>query len=41
MIDVLMGIVVFILEKQHKAFESQRTNITLDVKCDLIYRVLI
>lgn len=41
MIDVLMGIVVFILEKQHRAFESQRTNITLDVKCDLIYRVLI
>lgn len=41
MIDVLMGIVVFILEKQHKAFELQRTNITLDVKCDLIYRVLI
>lgn len=41
MIDVLMGVVIFILEKQHKAFELERANITLDVKCDLIYRVLI
>lgn len=41
MIDVLMGVVIFILEKQHKVFENERNNITLDVKCDLIYRLLI
>lgn len=41
MIDVLMGVVVFILEKQHKTFENERDNITLDVKSDLIYRLLI
>ncbi|TSI05289.1 DUF3800 domain-containing protein [Lysinibacillus sp. BW-2-10] len=41
MIDNLMGIIVFVLEKQHKAFEENRDNITLDVKCDLIYRLLI
>lgn len=41
MIDVLMGVVIFILEKQHKVFENARNNITLDVKCDLIYRLLI
>lgn len=41
MIDVLMGVVIFILEKQHMVFENERNNITLDVKCDLIYRLLI
>ena len=39
--DVLMGIVIFILESQHVQFERNPQNIILDVKCDLIFRLLL
>lgn len=40
-IDVFMGIVVFLLEGQYKKAEIEKDNITLMVKNDLIYRFLI
>lgn len=40
-IDVLMGIVVFLIEKQYKQIEQTQNSITKSVKSDLIYRFLI
>lgn len=41
LIDVFMGIVVFLLEGQYKKSDFEKENITLMVKSDLIYRFLI
>lgn len=41
LIDVIMGIVVFLLECQYKRMEFENENITLMVKSDLVYRLLI
>lgn len=41
LIDVFMGIVIFLLEGQYKQDTSNDKNITLEVKSDLIYRLLI
>lgn len=41
LIDVFMGIVIFLLESQYKQDASNGKNITLEVKSDLIYRLLI
>ncbi|WP_019155012.1 DUF3800 domain-containing protein [Robertmurraya massiliosenegalensis] len=40
-IDVFMGIVVFLLEKHYKNVNEKNDDITLKVKSDLIYRFLI
>lgn len=40
-IDVYMGIVVFLIEKHYKNIEKKDNDITLKVKSDLIYRFLI
>lgn len=41
LIDVLMGIVIFLLEGQYKQNAYKEKNTTLEVKSDLIYRLLI
>lgn len=40
-IDVFMGMVVFLVEKHHKNVNGKIDDITLKVKSDLIYRFLI
>ena len=40
-IDVFMGVVVYILEKQYKKIGTKENDICLQVKSDLIYRFLI
>ncbi|MGN7398061.1 DUF3800 domain-containing protein [Peribacillus frigoritolerans] len=40
-IDVFMGIVVFLIEKHYKKINKKDDDITLKVKSDLIYRFLI
>lgn len=41
LIDVLMGIVVFLLESQYRNGDAEDDNVTLTVKSDLVYRLLI
>lgn len=41
LIDVFMGIVVFLLENQYRNDGTEKESITLKVKSDLVYRLLI
>lgn len=41
LIDVFMGMIVFLLEHQYKASENKKESITQLVKSDLVYRFLI